>query len=257
MIELVCRFAEALLPLHPAMTWLREQIDVERESACDDWAAAHAGISPSRYAHSILDCASQSLPHHNTLALAFGHRASQLRKRVQNIMSSNRNHRAELRRIPLAASLLLLAFGTLASASAWPPVPTLELQGTLGFAGTSAGTLEVDTRSADDSAMFRAMDRGAWQDVSEMIDEGREVNQVWPGDGSPLIVAARSGRIDIARQLLERGAEVDLAVDGDGSPLIQAAGRGDLEMAELFLSYGADNRRSPSWRGRQSVDRSQ
>jgi ankyrin repeat protein len=60
-----------------------------------------------------------------------------------------------------------------------------------------------------------------------------------PGDGSPLIMAAREGFRDIARMLIERGADVNLAVAGDGNPLIMAAREGYLEIARMLLDRGA------------------
>jgi ankyrin repeat protein len=51
-------------------------------------------------------------------------------------------------------------------------------------------------------------------------------NTAAPGDGSPLIQAARTGRADMVRTLLARGADIDMAVSGDGNPLIVAAAAG-------------------------------
>jgi ankyrin repeat protein len=61
-----------------------------------------------------------------------------------------------------------------------------------------------------------------------------------PGDGSPLIAAAREGLTDVVRLLLERGADVERVVPGDENPLIQASGNGRIEVARLLVSRGAN-----------------
>ena len=67
---------------------------------------------------------------------------------------------------------------------------------------------------------------------------GANVNGVIDGDGSPLIGAARAGRLAV-RLLLDRGADPDMIVRGDGSPIIMAAREGHAEVVELLLNRGA------------------
>jgi bla regulator protein blaR1 len=66
------------------------------------------------------------------------------------------------------------------------------------------------------------------------------VNVVIPGDGTPLIVAARGGRLDLVQMFLDSGADPNLAVHGDGNPLIMAAQAGHLAIVRLLLDRGAD-----------------
>ena len=68
----------------------------------------------------------------------------------------------------------------------------------------------------------------------------RNVNAAIAGDGSPLIGAAREGRLGAVRWLLERGADPDLAVEGDGNALIMAAAEGHLDVVTLLLDRGAN-----------------
>jgi ankyrin repeat protein len=56
----------------------------------------------------------------------------------------------------------------------------------------------------------------------------------------PLLSAAGTGCVDVARLLIERGANVN-AKDHDGwTPLMKAAQAGHTEMVELLLEHGAD-----------------
>lgn len=67
------------------------------------------------------------------------------------------------------------------------------------------------------------------------------------GDGTtPLLAAARAGRVELARLLIDRGADIDLAYPSDhdtlpgATPLIIAAMHGHLELVRLLLQRGAD-----------------
>src|SRR5690606_37491619 len=67
---------------------------------------------------------------------------------------------------------------------------------------------------------------------------------------TPLLFAARAGRIDVARRLIEAGADVNQAIEVDPphmrspakgtSPLILAIENGHFELAEMLLVAGAD-----------------
>ena len=73
-----------------------------------------------------------------------------------------------------------------------------------------------------------------------LIDDGADVDRVVLGDGTPLIVAARTGDVPLVNLLLERGAQVDIPVRGDGSPLIAASTLGNLEIVTTLVERGAD-----------------
>jgi ankyrin repeat protein len=60
------------------------------------------------------------------------------------------------------------------------------------------------------------------------------------GDGTPLIVAARKGKVDLVRRLIEAGADVNRAAPGDGNPLIAASKRGEMTIIEMLVRAGAD-----------------
>lgn len=66
-----------------------------------------------------------------------------------------------------------------------------------------------------DQEFYEAANAGDYPGVREMVEAGANANAVIDGDGSPLIVAARRGRLDQLALLVQRGADVNLAVEGD------------------------------------------
>jgi beta-lactamase regulating signal transducer with metallopeptidase domain len=76
--------------------------------------------------------------------------------------------------------------------------------------------------------------------VSELIAAGADVNQVAHGDGTPLIVAARQDDTRIAALLLRAGADVNQPAPGDGNPLIAASSSGNMSLVRMFVEAGAE-----------------
>jgi ankyrin repeat protein len=77
--------------------------------------------------------------------------------------------------------------------------------------------------------------------IDELLRAGANVNCTIDVGGvasSPLIGAAREGRLDAVRLLLDRGADPNLAVF-DGSALIHAADWGHVDIVSLLLDRGA------------------
>jgi ankyrin repeat protein len=82
-----------------------------------------------------------------------------------------------------------------------------------------------------------------------LIERGARVNEANHRDSmpayagfTPLFLAVARGRVETARMLLDKGANVN-AADGAGrTPLIEAAAQGDEEMVRLLLANGADPR---------------
>jgi ankyrin repeat protein len=61
-----------------------------------------------------------------------------------------------------------------------------------------------------------------------------------PGAMSPLLYAARDGRLDVARLLLDAGANVNLTDANAITPLITAIVNNRVDVAKLFVERGAD-----------------
>ena len=76
--------------------------------------------------------------------------------------------------------------------------------------------------------------------VDLLLQAGADPNLAVPGDGTPLIAAARNGNMDMTRRLLDAGADVNGSLRGDGSPLIAAAANGHLDLVRLLLDHRAD-----------------
>ena len=76
--------------------------------------------------------------------------------------------------------------------------------------------------------------------IDGLLALGADVNQTSPGDGNPLIVAAKRGHFDIVKKLIKQGAEVNAAVEGDETPLINASAHGRFEVVKYLVEQGAD-----------------
>ena len=88
--------------------------------------------------------------------------------------------------------------------------------------------------------LVEALQDGNVAEARDLIAAGADVNHWIPGDGTPLIMAARLNDLDVARALLEAGADVNQAAHGEGNALIVASQLGHVEMARLFVQAGAD-----------------
>ena len=70
-----------------------------------------------------------------------------------------------------------------------------------------------------------------------------------PGGLTPLLFAARDGRLDAATLLLEAGADVDKPDPNGITPLVMATTNGHLRVAQLLVERGADVK-AADWYGR-------
>jgi ankyrin repeat protein len=73
-----------------------------------------------------------------------------------------------------------------------------------------------------------------------------------PGEMSPLLYAARDGRLEIAALLLDNGAMIDQADANGTTPLIMALANNHPEVATLLIERGA-NPRTVDWYGRTAL----
>ena len=73
--------------------------------------------------------------------------------------------------------------------------------------------------------------------------------QPTPGGMTPLLFAARDGRVDAARVLVEAGADLNAADPNGLTPLLMALTNNKLAVAQLLVDKGADVR-AADWYGR-------
>jgi ankyrin repeat protein len=81
--------------------------------------------------------------------------------------------------------------------------------------------------------------RGGWPD--------RGYQPEAPGGMSPLLFAARDGRLDIAKLLLEAKADVNQADVNGITPLLAAISNHQLPLARLLLEHGANPQSADQW----------
>jgi hypothetical protein len=78
----------------------------------------------------------------------------------------------------------------------------------------------------------------------EESDEGHlrtyAVNEKDSHGNAPLLLACRSGKLEIAQILVSAGAGVSSSNERDDTPLLAAVGAGNFELAEMLVSKGAN-----------------
>jgi hypothetical protein len=88
------------------------------------------------------------------------------------------------------------------------------------------------------TALMKAVYQGNTDCVTALAAQSRqEVNR-------GLLIAALTGRKEIAKILLDNGAEIDTRADDGRTPLMLAAGKGDNDLVSFLLKAGADPTRT-------------
>ena len=85
-----------------------------------------------------------------------------------------------------------------------------------------------------------AVVRGDIDTMTQLLDDGAEVDKATKKDLTPLWIACDRGNTDAARLLLDRGAEVDRAREDGRTPLHAACENGHIDAARLLLDNGAE-----------------
>jgi hypothetical protein len=116
--------------------------------------------------------------------------------------------------MPLARNLAALALSAyLLGACSEPPQPSINL--------------------------YRAIHSGDLDQIKRHIYWGTDINQVDPQGEKPLHVAARRGRVIIARELLRNGADPNADNRAGETPLQVALTEGKTQLAGVLLQEGA------------------
>tara|TARA_R110002167_G_C12687214_1_gene652045 strand:+ start:289 stop:876 length:588 start_codon:yes stop_codon:yes gene_type:complete len=92
----------------------------------------------------------------------------------------------------------------------------------------------------DGTLLIMAIQAGHEAMVYGLIDAGADVNQAVIADGNPLINAAMTNNVSVAQRLFDEGALVDAIVEHDETALINASRKGHFEMVKFLVENGAD-----------------
>jgi ankyrin repeat protein len=87
--------------------------------------------------------------------------------------------------------------------------------------------------------LYRAIHIGDLDQIKRHLYWGTEINQAGPDGDYPLHVAARKGRVVIARELLQKGAAVNQANEDGRTPLQVALIAGKTQLARVLVAEGA------------------
>ena len=95
-----------------------------------------------------------------------------------------------------------------------------------------------DRQATATQALVEAARRGDLPAIAPLIEAGANVNGT--GNDTPLIAAAREGHASVVELLLDRGARInDVADDGQGTALIVASASGRLDTVKLLVARRA------------------
>jgi beta-lactamase regulating signal transducer with metallopeptidase domain len=235
-MQIVARVVAAFYWFHPLVWMAWRRLGLEAERSCDD--AVVMSEERTDYAEQLVTLAQRmsATPVQPLLGMA---NRSDLSTRVTAVLDDRlRRGRAGFALVGRTVVASAIVVATVAPVRAVAkPDPELVAMSEESSQRRTAG----DRKSrALDTELYEAANEGDYAGVRELVEGGANANAVIDGDGSPLIGAARSGRILITEYLLDHGADPNQAVPGDGSPLIVAAALGRLDQVALLISRGAD-----------------
>ncbi|MGE0446062.1 MAG: M56 family metallopeptidase [Vicinamibacterales bacterium] len=222
-MQVASRATCAVYWFHP-LAWVAwRRLALEAERACDDAVlrSADGTGDGTGYAEQLVTLARRLAPRAHPLLSMAGR--SDLSARVRALL----NPRLARGRAGLTAAVPVFVLAALFVAIVAPLSAVAERR-----------LMPLPTDA--DLSLFNAAERGRLARVRELIADGANPDAAIPGDGSPLIAAARNGHFDVSQALLDAGADPNLAVPGDGNPLIMAALNDRLDIAGLLLDRGAD-----------------
>ena len=235
LMQIMARTVAAFYWFHPLVWTAWRRLCLEAERSCDD--AVVLSEERTDYAEQLVTLAQRmsAAPVQPMLGMA---NRSDLSTRVTAVLDA---------RVRRGRAGFTLAAGTAAAAAA--VVLTVAPVRAVARDDRPAATAAAQSprpapgqrkSRALDRALYEAAQEGDFEGVKETVAAGANPSGIIDGDGSPLIGAARSGRMDIARFLLDHGADPNGVVEGDGSPLIAAAQNGRADQVELLIARGAD-----------------
>jgi ankyrin repeat protein/beta-lactamase regulating signal transducer with metallopeptidase domain len=234
-VQLAARAICAAYWFHPLVWVAWRRLCLESERACDDAVVVRA--EQADYADQLVTLAERLSRSHSQPVLAMANR-SDLSVRVRSVLDGTQlRGRAGAPLIAAtlaAASVFVLALATVRVEA----VPDQRANAARGRTAADNDRGRTSTLVVN-AALVEAAQKGRIDEVSELLNEGVDVNAVVHGDGTALLVAAREGHRELVRLLLDRGADTDIGVAGDGNALTMAAREGNREIVALLLDRGA------------------
>lgn len=89
--------------------------------------------------------------------------------------------------------------------------------------------------------LLTASSMGQCDEIVRLLDAGGNLEERSDNQSTPLLLAAKGGRLDAVKLLLKRGASVNVADEpGLWSPLLYAANYGHDEVCKELLAHGAN-----------------
>lgn len=91
--------------------------------------------------------------------------------------------------------------------------------------------------------LYEAIEANDLEAIQACVAAGEDLNQLGPGDRTPLIEAARLGHLELVALLIEAGAEPMLRDSEQETALLKAAANGHSEICELLLPTASEDER--------------
>ena len=222
----------ALLWWCAPLYWINAQIGIEREKLCDDMAAQKIGTGRA-LATALVDLVDKHPKQQSLLAIGVHPHAHNLAERIHRLCKETPMPKLS-KQLLLTSSLAVPALiGSLILAApravAHSPV-----------VAHSASHASMDDVSSVQNALFKATSLGRADEVRDILALGTDPAFYLHGDGTPLILAAKLGNVEIADLLLSHGAEINRMTASDESALINAVKTNHLDMVKYLVERGAD-----------------
>ena len=235
--SLLQRLISCLFWWNPLLTIFNKQINLNRELACDEFAARQTGDSSS-YAQSLLNSVKVGLGHSPLVhGVSMFNKKKQLFIRIEGILDMENSSHLRGKKL---ASLLGLSLVVLTSTVVMQSAPFAKV-GLEGSLVEQASHIATDALNQGDAELLvAAVQANRISVIESLINDGANINTPLFGDGTALIVAVRKGNLAMVEKLIELGANPNQASRGDGNPLIIAAARNEQDIAELLLAHGAE-----------------
>jgi len=232
-MNLAQRLVLALLWWCLPLYWLNQQINTEREKLCDDIAAGRIGNGRT-LANALLDIAETNVrTKDQLLAIGIHPKAGHLAERITRLCKEA--HMPKLsKKLLLTSSLAIpVLIGGLVLAAPRAVAHS-------SHSSHSPNDTNMRDVSALQYALFMATAKNSVDEVRDILGMGIDPAFHLHGDGTPLILAAKTGNVEIADLLLTHGAEINRMTASDESALINAVKTGHYDMVEFLVGRGAD-----------------